>query len=58
MADAAEPFVRKAINIAFAGDFSKGGEPSPAQIAAAGRLLAWLRQRFPAGAADGDSRGE
>ena len=47
VADAAEPFVRKAINIAFAGDFSKGGEPAPAQIAAAGRLLAWLRQRFP-----------
>jgi N-acetyl-anhydromuramyl-L-alanine amidase AmpD len=47
VADAAEPFVRKAINIAFAGDFSKGGEPAPAQIAAGGRLLAWLRQRYP-----------
>jgi N-acetyl-anhydromuramyl-L-alanine amidase AmpD len=47
VADAAEPYVRKAVNIAFAGDFSKGGEPSPAQIAAAGRLLAWLRLRYP-----------
>jgi N-acetyl-anhydromuramyl-L-alanine amidase AmpD len=47
VADAAEPYVRRAINIAFAGDYSKGGEPSPTQIAAGGRLLAWLRQRFP-----------
>ncbi len=47
VADAAESYVRKAVSIAFAGDFSKGGEPSPPQIAAAGRLLAWLRQRFP-----------
>jgi N-acetyl-anhydromuramyl-L-alanine amidase AmpD len=43
----AESYVRKAVNIAFAGDFSKGGEPSSVQIAAGGRLLAWLRQRFP-----------
>jgi N-acetyl-anhydromuramyl-L-alanine amidase AmpD len=47
VADAAEPYVRKAINIAFAGDFTKGGEPSGAQLAAGGRLLAWLRQRYP-----------
>lgn len=45
--DVAEPYVRNAIHIAFAGDFTKGGAPTPAQIAAGGRLLAWLRQRFP-----------
>ncbi len=46
-ADVSEAYVRKAISIAFAGDFSRGGEPTPVQIAAGGRLLAWLRQRFP-----------
>jgi N-acetyl-anhydromuramyl-L-alanine amidase AmpD len=45
--DAAEPYVRHAIHIAFAGDFSQGGGPAPAQVAAGGRLLAWLLQRFP-----------
>ncbi len=47
VANVPEPYVRNAVQIAFAGDFSKGGEPAPAQIAAGGRLLAWLRQRFP-----------
>ncbi len=52
VADAVEPYVRSAIHIAFAGDYSKGGAPAPAQIAAGGRLITWLRQRYPQVATD------
>ena len=47
VADAAEAHVRRAINIAFAGDFTGGRAPAPEQLAAGGRLLAWLLQRYP-----------
>lgn len=47
VANATEPYVRSAVQIAFAGDFAQSGEPAPAQIAAGGRLLVWLRQCFP-----------
>ena len=45
--DTPEPYVRHAVGVAFAGDFAAGGVPTTEQIAAGGRLLAWLLQRFP-----------
>ena len=39
--------MRRAVNIAFAGDFSGDSMPTPDQMAAGGRLTAWLLQRYP-----------
>jgi hypothetical protein len=44
--DADADHLLRAINIAFAGDYSAGGAPRPEQLAAGGRLLNWLLQRY------------
>lgn len=47
VADTTEPYVRRAVNIAFAGDFSGGREPSANQLTAGGKLVTWLINQFP-----------
>jgi N-acetyl-anhydromuramyl-L-alanine amidase AmpD len=44
--DADADHLLRAINIAFAGDYAAGGSPRPEQLAAGGRLLNWLLQRY------------
>lgn len=45
--DTPEAHIRRAISIAFAGNFRDGGAPTPDQLAAGGALLVWLLARFP-----------
>ncbi|MBK8045865.1 MAG: N-acetylmuramoyl-L-alanine amidase [Anaerolineales bacterium] len=45
--DTSEPYIRNSISIAFAGDFTQGRLPTPEQLAAGGRLLNWIFERFP-----------
>jgi N-acetyl-anhydromuramyl-L-alanine amidase AmpD len=47
VADTSEPYVRNAVNVALAGDFRGTQAPSPEQLAAAGRLIGWLLDRYP-----------
>ncbi len=44
--DTTEPYVRRAVSIAFAGDYATGLPPA-VQINAAARLLLWLLERYP-----------
>lgn len=39
-------YLLRAVNIAFAGDYGHGGAPTTEQLAAGGRLIAWLLQRY------------
>lgn len=47
VADSAEPYVRRAVHVALAGDFSGEQAPPPEQLAAAGRLIGWVLDRHP-----------